>query len=99
MGRRPRPPYQRTAVAQTTGPRPGGGSGDETRSARGRLSEYGLGAEAPSQVLPTPAGPRPRRRRDRLTTRPAREPVLTGPYHPGGETAALSLAPHLGTYE
>lgn len=36
----------------------------------------GLGAEAPSQVHPTPVAA-PRRRRKRLTTRPDREPSLT----------------------
>src|SRR5262249_59244201 len=62
-----------------SGRRPGGGLGDETRSARGRLTEYGLDAEASSQVLPTPAGPPPRRRRDRRTPRPRRAPCLTAP--------------------
>src|SRR5215831_15337859 len=45
----------------TNGARPGGGSGDETRSARGCLSEYGLSAEALSHVSPTPAEPQPPR--------------------------------------
>ena len=51
-GRRPRPLFP-TAVVHDL-PRPGGGSGDQTRSARGRLSECGLGAEAPSQGPPDP---------------------------------------------
>jgi len=38
MGRRPRPTCWPTAVVRPTGPRPAGGPGDETRSARGCLS-------------------------------------------------------------
>jgi len=82
-----------------TRPRPGGGSGDATRSARGCLSADGLGAEAPSQVLPTPAGPPPRTRRDRLTTRPARAPRLTGLSLGGDEPAAFRMATEPGTPE
>jgi hypothetical protein len=58
--------------------RPGGGSGDKTRSARGCLSEYGLGAEAPSQGPPDPRRTAARRTGNRRTTRPSREPCLTG---------------------
>src|SRR5436305_2097700 len=76
--------------------RPRGGSGDETRSARSRLSEYGLGVETPSQVLPTPAGPRPAGGSNAGRAAPAVSRA-NWPLRHGGEPAALGMATGLGT--
>src|SRR5262249_26071210 len=50
------------------------------------------------KVHPTPAGA-PRRRRERQTTRPAREPSRTGPCLRAGEPAELRMATGPGTNE
>jgi len=93
MGRRPRPLLPSAVVHRATPRRWVGG---QARSARSCLKENGLGAEAPSPVHPTPAAA-PRRRRQRPTTRPAREPCLTGPFLGEGEPADVRLATESGT--
>ena len=58
------------------GPGVGRGTNRDQREAVSLVA--GLVPKHHPKVLPTPTGPRPRRRRKRLTTRPAREPRLTG---------------------
>ena len=59
----------------------------------------GLAPRRHPKVHPTPAGPRPRRRRNRPTTRPAREPCLTGLSLGGDEPAVFRMATAPGTNE
>src|SRR5262249_13668904 len=84
-GRWPRPPSP-SAVAWRATPRRWVGGHNESSV---KLSQVnGLGAEALSQVPPTPPAA-PRRRRKRLTTHPGREPSRTGPLPGAGESAAF----------
>src|SRR5215470_15977477 len=77
MGRRPCPHYVRTTVCAAAAPRRwvGGLNGISAKLP----PENGLGAEAPSQIHPTPTGAPAQEGGVRLTTRPDREPGLTGP--------------------
>ena len=69
------------------------------RDQRGAVSvTTGLVPKHHPKVHPTPAGA-PRRRRNRRTTRPAREPSLTGPSSCRGEPADLRMATAPGTDE
>ena len=94
MGRRPCPPVPSAVVRRDTPRRWVGG---RTGSARSCPKKTGLVPEHHPKVHPTPAAaPRPRRS-DRLTTRPAREPSLTGPFLGEGEPADLRMATASGT--
>src|SRR5947209_7989462 len=95
MGRRPRPTYFRPRWPNDrAGARRWAGGRNEISA---RLS-HGVRAWCRGTI---PRPPDPRRatapRRDRLTTRPAREPDLTGPSLRGGEPAALWMATGPGT--
>src|SRR6516165_9850441 len=73
----------------------------------GRGNGNGLSRSCPQQTgsvpkhspkcHPTPTAALPRRRSNRLTTRPDREPGLTGPSRRGGEPDAFRMATDPGT--
>src|SRR6266540_1500137 len=74
---------------QQAGCGPGVGRGTK-RDQRDAVSvSTGLVPKHHPKVHPTPAGPPPTKRSHRLTTRPAREPDLTGLSLRGDEPAAL----------
>ena len=95
MGRRPRPLYLADRGASGAAAR--GGSGDVNEIGATPSPEYGLGAEAPSQRPPDPRRTAaPEEGGHRLTTRPRREPCLTGLSLGGDEPAAFRMAAEPG---
>jgi hypothetical protein len=93
MGRRPRPPSD--CGGPTTGPRPGGGSGDE-RDQRAAVPSKRAWCRSTLPRSTRPPPERPGAGGKRRTTRPAREPSRTGPSLGGGEPAELRRATEPG---
>jgi hypothetical protein len=94
MGRRPCP---LTVPRWNQRQRRTGGSGNGTGSARSCPKKTGSVPKHPPKFSRRPPQRRLRRRGHRLTTRPDREPGLTGPSLRGGEPDVFRMATDPGT--